>query len=317
MNIYKDCDFFEFLILFFKRLHLVLKPSLLLEDELQIFTLIFTGSTCILVALFLLLQKKMMIANSISHTILLGIVVCLAFIRMTQGSDFVFDYMFSIEKLIVPAMISAFLTHYLTDFLIKKMNVQEDASIGMIFTFLFALSVFLVSFMGRNSHLGLEAITGNIDAVNILDLSQSFYVFLVTSFWIYLFLPFYKLISFDLGYSKTIGVKIAFFDLVLMFLCSFALIIGFKSVGVVMILGLMTFPLLTARLLAKSIHRILIFALILNAVYSIFSVALSRSLLSSYNLPISTSGVLVTLSGLGFFFVIFLQNRLLHIRGKC
>ncbi len=310
INIYKECGFFEFIILFFKRLPMIAKPELLLEDELQIFTLILTGSTCVLVAIFLLLQKKMMLANSISHTILLGIVLCLSFIRLSQGSDFVFDYLFSIEKLVLPAFISAFLTYYLTDFLIKKMHVQEDASIGMIFTFLFALSVFLVSFMGRNSHLGLEAITGNIDAINYQDLIQSFFVFITTACWIYLFLPFYKLISFDSGFSKTIGIKIAFFDLVLMFLCSFALIVGFKSVGVVMILGLMTFPLLTAKMIAKSIHKILGIAFALNAGYSIGSVAISRALLSNYLLPISTSGVLVTLSGLGFFFVLFLKNML-------
>ena len=50
-------------------------------------------------------------------------------------------------------------------------KVQEDASIGLVFTSLFALGVVLVTLYTKNLHIGTEAIMGNIDALDIDDLS--------------------------------------------------------------------------------------------------------------------------------------------------
>lgn len=308
MNPYKGAQFLEFLSIFLKRITGIFSPNQLVEDELQIYTLIFTGSACVLVSTFLLLQKKMMIANSISHTGLLGIVLFIAALRLSSHKDFVFDPNFSFQSLLIPAFLSALITYYLTDLLIYRLRVPEDASIGIVFTFLFALSVFIVSFMGRNSHLGLEAIMGNLDALSIKDFQFSFLIFVLCLVVITIFSPSLLLLSFDLAFAKIVGLKISFMNLLLTFLCSLTLIGGFKSVGVVMILALMTFPLMTAQLFFHSIKKILLTAFLLNGITSIISVAISRAILSRYHLPLSTSGILVTLLASIFFTLLFSRN---------
>lgn len=310
MNLFKGVDFFQFLGLFFRRIILIFQPDQLLEDEVQIYTLITIGVACILVSIFILLQKKMMIANSISHTILLGIIAFLFSVRFFFGSEIVFTSKITFDQLILPAFFSAVFTYAFTDFLIHRLKVQEDASIGIVFTFLFALSIFFVSMMGRNSHLGVEAIMGNIDAIHLQDLKVSFFCMGMILLTILILFPYYKWMSFDFAYSKVMGMKVNILNLILIFLCSITLIVGFKSVGVVMILALMTFPVLTARLFFHSIVPLLLSAIGINSFASILAVALSRSFLSVYQLSISTSGLLVTILAMLFFLGLAINKKL-------
>jgi manganese/zinc/iron transport system permease protein len=300
MNPYKDCDFLQFMTIFFSRLHLMFSPQKLVDDEIQVWILLLLGSACIIVGMFLILQKKLLVANAISHTILLGIIAAVAFLRLTTQQPLIFDHHFSLQNLLLPAVLSAIFTQVLTDFLSKKLRFQEDASIGAAFTFLFALSIFLVSLSGRNSHLGLESVTGNLDAVTLEDLTSAFQVLLLSIAWVLLFFPRYCLLSFDEGFSQAIGIKRTFYHGMLMVLSALVLMSGFKSVGVIMVLALMCFPLMTAWLFVKNIPKAFAIGFAQNGCLALISVATSRSLLNLYQLPVSTAGVFVTLSGILF-----------------
>ena len=308
MNPYKGTGFFEFIALFFQRCKLIFHAESWQEDEIQIYILFFLGVSTALIGSFLMLQKKMMLVNSISHTILIGIVGFIGGMKWLHGQEYVFDPSFSFQSLVIPAFISSILTYYLTNMLIEKFKIQEDASIGIVFTFLFGLSIFIISFMGRNSHLGLEAILGNLDAVNLQDcllcMKVCGFVFVVI---IFLF-PYFTLISFDQAFAKLIGMRCKIMDLILIFFCGLVLIVGFKSVGVIMILALMTIPLMISRLFYSSIYQILIATIALHGIISIISVAVSRALLSYYKLSVSTSGVLVVLLGFIYFFCLIIKN---------
>ena len=78
MEGYWGVHYVEFLAIFFRRLFFFLMgqtPLTGLEiDEIQIFTLILIGISSAILGSFLFLRKMTMLANSISHTILLGVV---------------------------------------------------------------------------------------------------------------------------------------------------------------------------------------------------------------------------------------------------
>jgi manganese/zinc/iron transport system permease protein len=303
MNPYKGLGLLEFLKLFFLRLKLIFQPEKLVDDEIQIYLLICLGTSCLIVGLYLFLQKKLLIANSISHTILLGIVLMLFGIRLFSHQEVVFDHQFSLKMLLIPAVITAFLTQRLTLFFSQKLKFQEDVSIGVTFTFLFALAVFFVSFLGRNSHLGLEAVTGNLDAIDFQDLKTALNITFITALWIGVFSPYYTLFSFDEGFAQAINLKKGLFSFLLMVLCSLVLIVGFKSVGVVMVLAFMCFPLMTAKMIFNKIRQILFFGIFLNTFFAIFSVGISRSILTQFSIPVSTAGIYVTFATICFFIV--------------
>jgi manganese/zinc/iron transport system permease protein len=164
--------------------------------------------------------------------------------------------------------------------------------------------------MNRNSHLGIEAVMGNIDAIAYQDCKTAFFVFIASLFWTLFCSPIYTLLSFDRGLARIMGVKLGFIDATLMFLCSLVLITGFKSVGVVMILALMTFPILSVMLFVKSIPKIMSYSMVFIFVGSLVSVALSRAILSSFAVSVSTAGLVVLISSLVFFVALLLKKKI-------
>ena len=59
------------------------------------------------------------------------------------------------------------------------MHLQEDASIGLVFTSLFALGIVLVNLLTRNAHVGAEIVMGNVDVLHCDDLTLAIIVLLI------------------------------------------------------------------------------------------------------------------------------------------
>ena len=92
------------------------------------------AANCALLGCYLVLRKMAMVGDAISHAVLPGIV--LAF--LVSGSR---D---NIPMLIGAAAVGV-LTTILIEVLHKRARLQEDASIGITFTWLFAIGVILIS----------------------------------------------------------------------------------------------------------------------------------------------------------------------------
>src|SRR5581483_11641264 len=102
-------DFFGFFAVLFSRLKegLFLKDGI--SDEVQLLTLMGISLSCALLGTFLNLKKMTMLANSLSHTILLGIVFAYM-MTASFSSGFVID----LKILFIASLISGFLTTFLT-----------------------------------------------------------------------------------------------------------------------------------------------------------------------------------------------------------
>ena len=108
------------------------------SDELQLGTLAAIACSCGLIGPFLVLKRMAMFANSLSHTVLLGIVAAFLIASKFWGGE-----MFSLSTLILGGFAAALLTALLTEGLIRVFRLQEDASVGFVFSTLFALGVLL------------------------------------------------------------------------------------------------------------------------------------------------------------------------------
>src|SRR5258708_2043424 len=113
MNPYWGTTFLEFFYVFFSRLKNLWTPSA--TDEIQIGVLSAIAIACGLIGPFLVLKKMTMFANSLSHTILIGIV--LAFILLGNTVEFHFP------QLLIGASFAAILTVFLTEILMKWFDV--------------------------------------------------------------------------------------------------------------------------------------------------------------------------------------------------
>nr|WP_317170087.1 metal ABC transporter permease [Rhodocytophaga rosea] len=102
------------------------------------FWIILAGSLvavcCSLLGCYLILRKMAMVGDAISHAVLPGIVLAFLF---TGSRDSV--------PMLLGAGILGVLCTFLIEFFHTKARLQTDASIGVTFTWLFALGVILIT----------------------------------------------------------------------------------------------------------------------------------------------------------------------------
>lgn len=290
LNPYTDLDFFEFLILFFKRIYQFISGKLafsqIATDEIQIFILASVGITGAVIGTFLVLRKMAMLANALSHTILLGIVV--AYLLTSQ---------LTFPILMIASLLTGLLTTLLTEFLHRVTKLQEDASIGLVFSLLFAAGIVLLTLFSKNVHVGTELVMGNVDALQKEDIKLVVGILMGNLLLVFLLYYGFKITTFDPLLARTFGLSPLLFHYLLMVQTSATAIGAFKAVGVLMVLAFFIFPPLAARLLTHRLSYMIWGAATIGIVAAIIGVALSRHILTFWGIGLSTGGLVVVTLG--------------------
>jgi len=309
-NPYWHKSFFAFLKLFLSRMGDLASGKLafseLAVDEVQLFLLGAIGVSCALIGTFLVLKKQTMLANALSHTVLLGIVI--AYVLLGLVSSYTFA---SFPVLLLAALISALLTVFFTQVFTHVMRLQEDASIGLVFSFLFAIGIIFASVLTKNVHIGIEVVMGNVDIVQLADLRLALSLVGFNLLIIALFHRQYTLTVFDKSLARSYGVPVKFFEYLMMFQTAITVIGSFRAVGVLLVLAFLVSPVVIARLFTNKVATLLGLSCLIGLGISVIGVAISRHILSVYQLPLSTSGVVVSL-----FVVVFIISACIHLNKK-
>ena len=326
MNPYIDCNFIEWFILFFTRLfeNLICFQSLtLFSDDIQGIVFLLFSCNAALLGSFLLLKRLTMMANAISHTIVLGVV--LAFYAYQNGA-FLFlcgenampnhsSYQPDIVLLFVSTCVALF-TGFLTQILAKFRNIQEDAANSIVFSSLFALGITLVSTLTKNAHAGVELLMGNPDALHVEDISHIAISTGISCIIVVLFFRGLLVAFFDPLFAKVSGFRPFGMVFLLLALVSITLVSSFRAVGFIMSLAFFVVPPLIARLFSTSLKTMLFISISVAAVTSLVAVALSRHLLSVHNLAVSTGALAVSLLACLYVFSTVLHVFFFKMRKK-
>lgn len=231
-----------------------------------------------LLGVFLVLKRMVMVADAISHAVLPGIVVAYLISRELSGWQF-----------IVGSIVAAIFTSSGIRWLQRKFHTQEDAAIGTVFTSFFALGVILIAlYTGKNTDIDQECVLyGDLETTvlyhtirNGIDFGpQAFYTMLPLTILIILivviFLPQWRAILFDSGFSNSIGAKEKRWIWVLLLLVSIHSVLCFESVGVVMVVGLLVLPSSTALILVKKLSAVLWISALTSIISCIIGVLLA------------------------------------------
>lgn len=240
------------------------------------FYIILAGSlvaiTCGLLGCFLILRKMAMVGDAISHAVLPGIVVAF----LISGSR---D---SITMLIGAGLIGI-ITTFLIEFFHQKGKLQTDASIGVTFTWLFALGVILISLYAGQVDLDQDCVLHGEIAYVPLDLwitdsgtilgprvlySLTFVFVLVLAF---IFLGFKELYitTFDPAFASALGISTVVWHYLLMGAVSLTTVASFESVGAILVVALLIAPPASAYLLTDNFVRMLLYSAIIGVISSI------------------------------------------------
>lgn len=262
--------------------------------EVQLIAVV-VAAACALPGVFLVLRRMAMLADAISHTVLLGIVLGY-FLTRDLGSPLLF----------IGAAATGVLTVALVELLSRTGLVKEDAAIGLIFPALFSIAVILISRYAGNVHLDVHSVLlgelafAPFDRVTIfaLDLPRALAVGLaVLALNLLLLSLFYKelkLATFDAGLAAALGFAPVLVHYGLMIVVSVTAVAAFDAVGSILVIALMVAPPATAYLLTNRLPRMLLFSVLIGVGSALAGYALARTL------QVSIAGAMATFTGIAF-----------------
>ena len=267
----------------------------LAADEIQVITLSLLGIAAAIIGSFLVIRKMAMVANAISHTVLLGIVGSFLILHFLFARPFAELLHVDMKLLILAAVISSILTMAFTDFFHHTLKLGRDSSIGLVFTSLFSAGIILVTIFTKNIHIGAEIIMGNVDMLHPDDIWTALTLVVFNFACVILFFKEYLVTSFDPEFAKLSRISPTVINYIVIFQTSLTLVGAFRAVGVILVLALLVVPPVTARLFVSRLKPMIYFSSLISFCAAILAVALTRHTLSVYNVSLSTSGMMVAI----------------------
>lgn len=243
-----------------------------MTDNLWIMIIgVLVASACSLVGCFLVLRRLAMLGDAISHAVLPGIVIAF----LITGS-----------RNTIPMLLGAgalgLLTAFLTDALTRWGRLQEDASIGVTFTWLFAIGVILVTQFTGQVDLDVECVLyGEIafapfDTWVVGDLNLGpraawilGTVTLINLAFVLLGYKQLKLCAFDAALATSLGINVALWHYFLMGLVSLTTVASFESVGAILVVAMLVVPPNTAYLLTDRLSWMILWSVVVGALSAI------------------------------------------------
>ena len=234
-----------------------------MNDLYIISTAALVSISCALLGCYLILRRMAMVGDAISHAVLPGIVV--AFL-LSGSRDSV--------TMLVGAGLIGIVTTFLIEFLHKKARLQTDASIGVTFTWLFAVGVVLISLFAGKVDLDQDCVLYGEIAYVPLDLwitadgtimgPRTLYVVgaMLILILVFVFLAYKELFltTFDPAYAAAIGISTTVWHYFLMGAVSATTVASFEQVGAILVVALLIAPAATAYLITDNFKWMLVIA---------------------------------------------------------
>lgn len=260
--------------------------------------------SCSMVGNILVITNQSMLADALSHSVLLGIVLGFFLVRDLNS-----------PLLMIGASVFGVLTIVLID-RIHSQKVAHDAATGLVFTCFFALGVMLISLFARNVHLDLDMVLmGEVlfapfvrmDLFGLslpLALVKGLIFLLVISTFYLLFFRHLSLFLFDQTQARLAGVKVSLLMVSLMFLTSLSIVTAFDSLGSITVISFLVAP----AMLASLVTRRFVWFSVLS---SLFAVAIaSIGYYISMGLDVTVSGVTALVALITFLIALAFKNLL-------
>lgn len=256
----------------------------------------FTAVSCALLGVFLVLRKMTMVGDAISHAVLPGIAIAY-FLSQSRATLWMF----------LGAAVVGVAATIIIELLRKRLRVQNDASIGMTFTTLFAVGVVLITYWSDKVDLDQECVlygeiayvpfnTWSLGGQNLgpIALWSSGALLLAVVAYLLLAMKGLRISSFNEDYAAVLGIGVGMWNLSLMSMVSLATVVSFESVGAILVVALLVAPAASAYLLTHKLRGMIAWSVFFAIVGAFAGYGLSRWL------DISIAGSIVTVLGLFF-----------------
>lgn len=239
-----------------------------------------TSICCGILGTYIVYKRMVFIASSISHASFggIGIGIYLAYIfNLSIFNPLLFAIIFSV--------ISAIIILYLK----KETNLEADTMIGIIMSFGMAIGILFVYITPGyqkdvSTYLFGNLLLGNYENILLLVLLD---IFIIIIFIV--FNKAIKYLSFDENFYKILGVPTNFVDYLMIVLIAISIIVNIKSIGIVLIISILTIPQAISSMITYSYNKIAV----LSTIISFLSMLLGIYFSYEYRIPSGPSIILI------------------------
>jgi len=234
------------------------------------------GILCAVVGSYLIVQGMGLLGDVISHAVLPGLAIAFFF-----GVD-----------IFLGAFISGTLSSFVIAWIQSQSRVKVDVAMAMVFSGFLALGIVLITLLG--SKLDLHSILfGDVLGVTTTDVVRTGAISIFVLFMVKLFYKELLFYTFDPLGAQAMGLPVNLMHFGLTAAITLTIIASMQAVGVVLVVSLLIGPGITAYLLVKELHQMMILGAISGVISSVSGMYISYYL----NVPSGASIVLVV-SGL-------------------
>lgn len=230
---------------------------------------------------FLVLNNQSMIADGLSHVAFTGIIFgLLAFPNQP------------IYVALPIAIIASVLISYLSDL---KM-IEQDAAIGVVTAFALALGLITVSIAGGAFNGDIESLlTGYILSSSLLDVILSIIALVVVVVFVVIFYRKLLSSSYDSVYAKFSKVNYKFLKYLLSALTAVFIVLGVRTVGMLLISSFIIFPSIIAAQISKGFKENIWLSVIIAVIVILVAIigSFMLSLANIVDLPTGSTIVMV------------------------
>lgn len=220
---------------------------------------------------FAYLRKQSLMGDVLSHAALPGI--CIAF--MLTGIK-------SIPLFFIGAFISCLLATFIIGAVTRYSRIKVDTAFAMVLSVFFAIGIVLLTQIQHYRSGNASGLDSFLFGQAAAMVQEDVYITMGTSIGLIiacacLFKEF-KLISFDPGFARGIGLPVGVLEQILMFLLVVAVVVGVESVGVVLMAAMLISPAVAARYWTNRLGVMVILSGTFGAISGVIGTLLSTTM---------------------------------------
>ncbi|MFN7223604.1 MAG: metal ABC transporter permease [Paracoccaceae bacterium] len=256
----------------------------------------FAAIACALPGNFLVLSRRAMLGDAMSHVVLPGIVV--AFLLTGSGNGVVMG---------AGALVAAGFSALLIEVVTRRAHMEPGAAMAVVFTTMFAAGVVLLEMTGTSGiHLDVEhALYGNLESLIWLagpppELLRLGLIASVLAGALALVWRPLVMATFDPVFAQTQGIPVGWLRTGLTAATALAAVAAFQAVGSILTIAMLICPAAAARLLTRRLPTQLAVSLGLAVTSAVLGYVLAGYVPLWLGLPftLSASGMIATVAGL-------------------
>jgi manganese/zinc/iron transport system permease protein len=280
-------------------------------DTWIVITGALSAMACTLPGNFLVLRRMSMMGDAISHAVLPGLAIAFLITGSRESLP-----------MLIGAVAIGVLTAFMVQGIAKLSNLDKGATMGVVFTTLFALGLILIRQAADHVDLDPGCVLYGAIELTPLDTYEIFGyeiptaaltnagMLMLNSLFVIIFYKELKITTFDPALATTMGINANVLHYVLMTFVAATTVAAFESVGSILVIAMLIVPAASAHLLTDRLPVMLFLSLLIALVSAVLGHIFAITIPGWFGFQdTSTAGMMGVAAGVIFLLVFLFAPR--------